>query len=224
MSIIDWPSQERPREKLLTHGPGHLSDAELIAILLKTGPRGKTAVDIARELLSAYGGLRGLLTADRLSICQHRGLSDTKYAILHASLELGRRFLAEQMQDVDALTSPQAARAYLKAKLRDLPYEVFGCLYLDTRHRPIAFKELFRGTIDGASVYPREVVRTVLATNAAAVIVAHNHPSGVAEPSAADQALTQRLRSALALVDVRLVDHIVVGERDSVSFSERGLL
>ena len=224
MSIMDWPSQERPREKLLTHGPGHLSDAELIAILFQTGPRGKTAVDIGRELLSAYGGLRGLLTADRLSVCKHEGLGDTKYAILHAALELGRRFLAEQMQDVDALTSPQAARAYLKAKLRDLPYEVFGCLYLDTKHRPIIFKELFRGTIDGASVYPREVVRTVLATNAAAVIVAHNHPSGVAEPSAADQALTQRLRSALALVDVRLVDHIVVGEKDSVSFSERGLL
>ena len=224
MSITDWPLQERPREKLLTHGPGYLSDAELIAILFQTGPRGKTAVDVARELLSAYGGLRGLLTAERLSICRHKGLSNTKYAILHASLELGRRLLAEQMRDVDALTSPQAARAYLKAKLRDLPYEVFGCLYLDTKHRPIVFKELFRGTIDGASVYPREVVRTVLSTNAAAVIVAHNHPSGVAEPSAADQALTQRLRSALALVDVRLVDHIVVGERDSVSFSERGLL
>ena len=221
---MDWPTQERPREKLLTHGPSHLSDAELIAILFQTGPRGKTAVDVGRELLSVYGGLRGLLTADRLSICRHQGLGDTKYAILHAALELGRRFLAEQMQDVDALTSPQAARAYLKAKLRDLPYEVFGCLYLDTKHRPIVFKELFRGTIDGASVYPREVVRTVLATNAAAVIIAHNHPSGVAEPSAADQALTQRLRSALALVDVRLVDHIVVGERDSVSFSERGLL
>ena len=224
MSIMDWPSQERPREKLLTHGPGHLSDAELIAILFQAGPRGKTAVDVARELLSTYGGLRGLLTADRLSVCQHEGLGNTKYAILHASLELGRRLLAEQMQDVDALTSPQAARAYLKAKLRDLPYEVFGCLYLDTKHRPIVFKELFRGTIDGASVYPREVVRTVLSTNAAAVIVAHNHPSGVAEPSASDQVLTQRLRSALALVDVRLVDHIVVGEKDSVSFSERGLL
>ena len=224
MSITDWPSQDRPREKLLAHGPGHLSDAELIAILFQTGPRGKTALDLARELLNTYSGLRGILTADRLSICEHQGLGDTKYAILHASVELGRRFLAEQMQDVDALTSPQAARAYLRARLRDLPYEVFGCLYLDTKHRPIVFKELFRGTIDGASVYPREVVRTVLATNAAAVIVAHNHPSGVAEPSPADQALTQRLRAALALVDVRLIDHIVVGEGDSVSFSERGML
>ena len=224
MSIVDWPSRERPQEKLLSYGPGLLSDAELIAILLRTGSRGKTAVDVARDLLQSYGGLRGLLTADRFSICRHRGLGGTKYAILQASLELGRRFLAERMQDVDALTSPQAARAYLRAKLRDLPYEVFGCLYLDTKHRPIAFKELFRGTIDGASVYPREVVRTVLATNAAAVIVAHNHPSGVAEPSAADQALTQRLKAALALIDVRLIDHIVIGEGDSVSFSERGLL
>ncbi len=224
MSIADWPAGERPREKLLARGPGVLSDAELIAIFVRTGTRGKTAVDISRELLRVYGGIRGLLTADQQVACRQAGFGRIRYATLQAALELGRRYLAERMREVDALTSPQAARTYLKSRLRDLPYEVFGCLYLDTKHRPIHFEELFRGTIDGASVYPREVVRTVLANNAAAVILAHNHPSGVAEPSSADQSLTHRLKAALALVDVRLIDHIIVGDGESVSFSERGLL
>ncbi|MDA9982162.1 DNA repair protein RadC [Gammaproteobacteria bacterium] len=224
MSIADWPAGERPREKLLARGPGVLSDAELIAIFLRTGTRGKTAVDISRELLQVYGGIRGVLTADQRTACSQAGFGRIRYATLQAVLELGRRYLAERMREVNALTSPQAARTYLKSCLRDRPYEVFGCLYLDTKHRPISFEELFRGTIDGASVYPREVVRTVLANNAAAVILAHNHPSGVAEPSSADQSLTHRLKAALALVDVRLIDHIIVGDGESVSFSERGLL
>ena len=224
MPISDWPLQERPREKLLSRGPGSLSDAELLAVFLGTGSRGRTALDVARELLLLHGNLRRLLTADQADVCQVAGFGASKYAALQAALELGRRYLSERMQGVDALNSPQAARAYLKARLRDLPYEVFGCLFLDTKHRPITFEELFRGTIDGASVYPREVVRTVLAKNAAAVIVVHNHPSGVAEPSSADHSLTRRLKSALALVDVRLLDHIVVGDGELVSFSERGLL
>jgi len=224
VSIADWPAGEGPREKLLARGCGALSDAELIAIFVRTGSRGKSALDVSRELLRVYGGIHGLLTVDQRVACRQSGFGKIRYATFHAALELSRRHLAERMRDVDALTSPQAARAYLSARLRDRPYEVFGCLYLDTRHRPINFEELFRGTIDGASVYPREVVRAALANNAAAVILAHNHPSGVAEPSSADQSLTHRLKAALALMDVRLIDHIIVGDGESVSLSERGLL
>jgi len=223
MTILDWPAEERPREKLLARGAGVLSDAELIAILIRSGTRGKTALDVSRQLLDTFGGVRGLLNAAPAS-CSRKGFGNTRYATLQAALELSRRYLAERMRNENALTSPQAARAYLNARLKDRPYEVFGCLYLDTKHRPISFEELFRGTIDGASVYPREVVRTVLEYNAAAVIVVHNHPSGVAEPSIADQSLTRRLKAALALVDVRLIDHIIVGDGAAVSFSERGLL
>ncbi len=223
MSILDWPIGERPREKLLARGAGALSDAELVAILIRCGTKGKTALDVSRQLLETYGGVRGLLTAAPAARRQ-AGFGRTRYATLQAALELSRRYLAERMHNVDALTSPHAARAYLNARLKNRPYEVFGCLYLDTKHRPIRFEELFRGTIDGASVYPREVVRTVLANNAAAVILVHNHPSGVAEPSSADQSLTRRLKAALALVDVRLIDHIIVGDGAAVSFSERGLL
>lgn len=223
MPISDWPAAERPREKLLARGAGILSDAELVAILIRSGNRGKTALDVARHLLEAHGGVRGLLAAGPAS-CNGSGFGLAGYATLQAALELSRRFLAERMRCEDALNSPQAARVYLNAALRDRPYEVFGCLYLDTKHRPIGFEELFRGTIDGASVYPREVVRSVLECNAAAVILAHNHPSGIAEPSSADQALTRRLKAALALVEVRLIDHIIVGDGAVVSFSERGLL
>ena len=223
MTILDWPVGERPREKLLARGAGVLSDAELVAILIRSGTKGKTALDVSRQLLQDHGGVRGLLTASP-GTCRQPGFSVTRYATFQAALELSRRYLAERMRKEDALTSPQAARAYLNARLKNRPYEVFGCLYLDTKHRPISFEELFRGTIDGASVYPREIVRTVLEYNAAAVIVAHNHPSGVAEPSSADQSLTRRLKAALALVDVRLIDHIIVGDGAAVSFSERGLL
>lgn len=224
MSRIDQVPPARPHEKLLAHGPETLSDAEILAILVRTGSRGRSAIDVAKNLLLTYGGLRALLSADQNSMCSHQGFGTAKYVTLQAALELAQRFLAERMRYANALTTPHAARAYLRSRLRDLPYEAFCCLYLDTRHRPITFEELFHGTIDGAAVYPREVVRTVLANNAAAVIVAHNHPSGAAEPSAADQRLTQRLKAALSLIDVRLIDHIIIGDTETVSFSERGLL
>jgi DNA repair protein RadC len=223
MAISDWPLAERPREKLLERGPEALSDAELLAIFLRTGVRGKTAVDLAREVLGGFGGLRPLLEADAKAFCAHPGLGEAKYVQLQATLELARRHLQATLARGDALTSPDATRRYLSARLRDRPQEVFAVLFLDNRHRVLAFEELFYGTVDGASVHPREVVRRVLAHNAAAVILAHNHPSGVAEPSRADEAITRRLKEALALVDVRVLDHIVVGE-DMVSFAERGLL
>jgi DNA repair protein RadC len=224
MPINDWPITERPREKLRAQGPSSLSDAELLAILLRTGVRGKTAVDIARDLLKRFGSLRALLETDCRSFCMLPGLGMAKYAQLHAALELSRRHLSEILQRGDALSCPDDTRRYLQAKLRDRPHEIFACLFLDNRHRVIAFEELFRGTIDGASVHPREIVKQALAHNAAALILAHNHPSGVAEPSHADQQLTHRLKDALALVDVRILDHLVVGDGEAVSFAERGLL
>jgi len=223
MPITDWPADERPREKLLTRGAAALSDAELLAIFLRTGVPGKTAVDLARDLLARFGGLRPLLQADLEQFCAARGLGQAKYTQLQAVMEMGRRHLSESLARGDALTSPDDTRRYLAARLRDYPFEVFACLFLDNRHRVIAFEELFRGTIDGASVHPREVVRRALTHNAAAVILAHNHPSGVAEPSRSDEAITRRLRDALALVDIRVLDHVVVGDA-LVSFAERGLL
>lgn len=224
MAITDWPSAERPREKLLSRGPQSLSDAELLAIFLRTGVRGKTAVDLARDLLIAFGGLRALLEADFNKFSKHNGLGKAKYAQLQAVLEMGRRHLFETLQRGDALGSPTDTRRFLLARLRDYPHEVFACLFLDNRHRVIEFAEMFRGTIDGTSVHPREVVKQALALNAAAVIFAHNHPSGVAEPSPADHHLTHRLRDALALVDIRVLDHIVVGDGYTVSLAERGQL
>lgn len=224
MPITDWPESERPREKLLARGPGALSDAELLAIFLRTGVPGMTAVDLARTLLARFGGLRGLLAADRGTLCAAPGLGPAKYAQLQAAVEMARRHLYEGLVRGEPITSPLAARDFLLARLRDRPHEVFAALFLDTRHRVIAFRELFRGTVDGAAVHPREVVRAALALNAAALIVAHNHPSGVAEPSAADVGITRRLREALALVEVRLLDHLVVGDGTVVSLAERGLL
>ena len=222
MPITDWPSQERPREKLLARGAGALSDAELLAIFLRTGIPGHTAVDLARNLLQEFGGLRQLLGADQDHFCQGRGLGVAKYAQLQAVVEMSRRYLQQQLQASDALTSPDATRRYLQAQLRHYPHEVFSCLFLDNRHRVIAFEELFRGTIDGASVHPREVVKRSLAHNAAALILAHNHPSGVAEPSQADRQITAHLKQALSLVDIRVLDHIIIGEGDPVSLAERG--
>jgi DNA repair protein RadC len=224
MSISEWPEAERPREKLLMRGPQALSDAELLAIFLRTGVRGKTAVDVARDLLAEHGGLRALLTARRESLCATPGLGDAKYALLMAALEIGRRHLGEQLTRGCALESSRDTRDYLSARLRDLDREVFCALFLDNRHRVLAFDELFTGTLNGTAVYPREVVRRALHHNAAAVIFAHNHPSGVAEPSRADETLTQRLKEALALVEIRVLDHVVVGDGEMVSFSERGLL
>ncbi|UCC57108.1 MAG: DNA repair protein RadC [Gammaproteobacteria bacterium] len=223
-SIRSWPVTERPREKLLAHGPTALSDAELLAIFLRTGVNGKTAVDLARELLQAWGGLRPLLEANRQDFCGHHGLGAAKYAQLQAVLEIARRHLLEELQRQDALENPDATRRYLASRLRHLGHEVFACLFLDNRHRVIAFEELFFGTIDGASVHPREVVKRSLHYNAAAVILAHNHPSGVAEPSRADIGLTRRLSDALGLVDIRVLDHVVIGDGTAVSFAERGLL
>ena len=223
-SIRDWPTGERPREKLLGRGPTALSDAELLAIFLRTGVTGKTAVDLARNLLSEFGGLRPLLEADRQNFCKHHGLGEATYAQLQAVLELARRHLQEQLHHGDTLENPDTPREFLASRLRHLPYEVFACLFLDNRHRVIDFEELFRGTIDGASVYPREVVKRALQLNAAALIVAHNHPSGVTEPSQADEAITHRIKDACALVDIRVLDHVIVGITESTSLAERGVI
>ena len=224
MSITDWPNRERPREKLLQLGPAALSDAELLAIFLRTGIKGKTAVDLARELIQNFGGLRQLLTASQEDFCMHLGLGPAKYTQLQAVLELSQRHLLEGLQRSDSLTSPNATKQYFQAKMRDYPHEVFSCIYLDNRNRIIDYCELFKGSLAGASVYPREVVKQALSYNAAAVIFAHNHPSGIAEPSQADKQITQQLRKALGLVEIRVLDHIVVGDGICVSFSERGLL
>ncbi|HET7675007.1 MAG TPA: DNA repair protein RadC [Gammaproteobacteria bacterium] len=224
MTIKAWPEAERPREKLLARGAAALSDAELLAIFLRTGVAGKSAVDLAREMLADFGGLRPLLTASREAFCARPGLGDAKYAQLQASLQMARRHLEEKLEHGDVLTNPAATRNFLAAHLRDLDHEVFACLFLDTRNRVISFEELFRGTLDGASVHPREVVKCALGHNAAAVIFAHNHPSGVAEPSGADERITRRLRDALALVEIRVLDHIIVGDGETVSFAERGLI
>lgn len=224
MPIRDWPLAERPREKLLSRGPQSLSDAELLAIFLRTGMSGKTAVDIARELLSAHGGLRPLLEADFPALARVPGLGSAKYVQLQAALELGRRYLEAGLRRDNPLTSPASTRQYLKARLRSYPHEVFACIFLDNRHRVIEYEEMFSGTIDGASIHPREVVKRALHHNAAALIFAHNHPSGVAEPSQSDLAITRRLLDALALVDIRVLDHFIVGDREVLSFAERGLI
>ncbi len=224
MPITDWPLAERPREKLLALGPAALSDAELLAIFLRIGCAGKSAVDLARELLVDFGGLRPLLEASQADFCRGLGLGSAKYAQLQAVLEMARRHLQASLQAGDLLTSPQLVRQYLSARLRHQPREVFCVLFLDNQHRLLACEDLFFGTIDGASVYPREVVKRALARNAAAVILAHNHPSGIAEPSQADRRITERLREALELVEIRVLDHMVVGDAEVVSFAERGLL
>jgi DNA repair protein RadC len=224
MSIRHWPSSERPREKLLKLGAGALTEAELLAVLLRCGVRGKSVLDVARSLLTEFGSLRELLTAERDRLYQARGLGPVGYVALQASLELARRHYQQLMASGPTLKEPRFLHEFVRMRLRDLPYEVFCCLFLDSHDRFIAFDELFRGTIDGAIVYPREVLRLALTRNAAAVILVHNHPSGVAEPSEPDRRLTQRLTEALALVDIRVLDHIVVGDGHCSSFKDRGLL
>ena len=213
-----------PREKLAKAGIKALSDAELLAILLRTGATHIPAVDLSIALLRGFGGLRGLLQADRDTLEQQHGLGPVKSAQLLAVLELSKRYLHEVLLRSDPLESPGATEQYLKSALRDNPNEVFACLFLDTRHRVIAFEELFHGTIDGATVYPRVVAEKALKHNAAALIVAHNHPSGISEPSLADQAITRRLKDALALLDIRLLDHFIIGEGAPVSMAAKGLL
>lgn len=223
MAITDWAIEDRPREKLLQRGANALTDAELLAIFLRTGIRGKSAVDLAKDLLDTSGGLNALLSATEDKFCLHKGLGQAKYVQLQAVVEMSRRYLEEKMKRGDVMNDASAVGDYLKHKLRNYPYEVFACVYLDNKHRVLAFEELFSGTIDSASVYPREVVRRVIHHNAAAVIFSHNHPSGIAEPSDADHRITKRLQDALSLIDVRVLDHFVIGD-ETVSFAQRGLL
>jgi DNA repair protein RadC len=223
MTIKDWPVEQRPREKLLLKGSAALTDAELLAIFLRTGRRGCSAVDMAQALIERFGGLRGLLRADEAMFCGYPGLGAAKYAQLQAVMEMARRYLFESMRRGQPLSSPEETRQYLSGCMRDYQHEVFAALFMDQRHRVICFEELFSGTIDGASVHPREVVKKALQYNAAAIIFAHNHPSGVAEPSAADRHITRRLQEALALVDIKVLDHFIVGDKVT-SFAERGLL
>lgn len=222
MSIRDWPAAERPREKLLEQGSGSLSDAELLAIFLRTGVSGKSAVDVARHLLSQFGSLRALLEADLATFSEQLGLGPAKFAQLQAVLEMGRRHLAERMRQKTALENPQVVRDYLKAMLRHEPHEVFGCLFLDSKHQVLTFETLFRGSIDNTAVHPREVVKRSLANNAAAVILCHNHPSGNSDPSQADRLLTKRLQKTLELIDVRVLDHFIVGDGEPLSMAECG--
>ncbi|MDF2446700.1 MAG: hypothetical protein K0S46_1936 [Moraxellaceae bacterium] len=224
MPITDWPETERPREKLLARGAAALSDAEILALFIRTGTRGRTALDLARDWLAHFGSLRGLLEAGPECVAALPGLGPAKYAELQAALELGQRHLATTLERSDVMASPEATRHFLSHRLRGLRREVFAVLFLDTQHRLIAFEELFQGTLDSCSVHPRQVVERALTLNAAAVILAHNHPSGIAEPSAADRHITERLRQALDLIEVRVLDHLVIGEGRAASFAERGWL
>ncbi|MHB1515102.1 MAG: RadC family protein [Acidiferrobacteraceae bacterium] len=224
MAIRDWPIEERPREKLLEKGAGALSDAELLAIFLRTGSSGRSALDLARDLLLRFGGLRALLTAEPDVLKRILGVGPAKAAELQAVVEIGRRQLEEPLKRGRSLVSSHDAKTYLRSRLRDAGREIFCCLFLDQRHRVIALEELFAGTLHTAPVYPREVVKRALFHNAGAVIFAHNHPSGQPEPSDADQLLTDRLKQALSIVDIRVLDHLVVGDREVVSLNERGLI
>jgi len=222
MAISDWLESERPRERLLAQGPAALSDAELVAVLLRTGVKGMTAVDLARELIDRFQGIGGLL--ERVATENVKGLGTAKRAQFAAAVELARRSLTEQMKKRSALTSPGAVRDYLRLTLASKAHEVFVCIWLDAQHRVIDCAEVFRGTLTQTSVYPREIVKAALAANAAAVIFAHNHPSGAAQPSQADELLTRNLKEALALVEIKVLDHFIVAGSQAISFAERGLL
>ncbi len=224
MSIRTWPPHERPRERLLAHGATQLSDAELLAVLLRTGARGRTSVDVARTLLREFGGVRALLAARGAPGAPGGGLGPAAWSALQAAHELARRSLREALAENDVLSSPAQVREFLTLWLRDRPYETFCALFLDSQNRLLQAEELFRGTLSQTAVYPREVARRTLQVNAAAVILAHNHPSGVAEPSVADRMLTDALRAALAQLDVPVLDHLIVAGNRCVSFAERGLL
>ena len=224
MTIAQWPVNERPREKLLNRGASALSDGELLAIFLRTGVKGASAVELGRNLISHFGSLRAVLEADQEHFCQVKGLGSAKYIQLQAVKELAKRHLFESVKRENALTSSRLTRDYVRTKMRDYTREVFLCLYLDTQHRVIAQEELFMGTLDGSMVHPREVVRSCLHHNAGAIIFVHNHPSGVAEPSQADISITKRLKNALDLVGVRTLDHLVVGDNEVISLAERGLM
>ena len=221
MAISDWPVGERPRERLLAHGAAALSDAELLAVILRTGLPGMSAVDFGRELLARFKGVAGLFAADLRNV---KGLGPAKRAQFEAAMELARRSLRDELRSVSALTSPGAVRDYLRLAIADREHEVFVCLWLDAQHRVLACEESFRGTLTQTSVYPREIVKSGLRHNAAAVIFAHNHPSGAAQPSRADELLTRNLKDALALVEIKVLDHFIVAGSQAISFAERGLL
>lgn len=224
MHIRDWPEGERPREKLLAHGAGSLSDAELLAIFLGSGTAGRDAVASARDLLAGNGGLRTLLDREPKAMTRLHGIGPARACALAAALELGHRHLAAQLERGEMLGDPAAAGRYFAQRLRGLAHEVFAVLFLDTRHRALGFEELFRGGIDGAEVHPRTLVERALARGAAAVIIGHNHPSGNPEPSAADRAVTARIKQALGLVDIRLLDHFIIGDGPPLSMAARGLV
>ena len=224
MAIKHWPADDRPREKLLARGPQSLTDAELLAIFLRTGTKGKSAVDLARELLADFGSLKALLNAGQEQFCLSNGLGIAKYTQLQAVMEMAKRHFKEALQRGDALKSPDITRTYLSAQLRGYNYEVFACLFLDNQNRVIQLNELFRGTLDAANVYPREVAKLALQLNAAAVIFAHNHPSGISEPSQSDKKITEKLKLALALFDIRVLDHFIIGDGEPYSFAEHGLI
>lgn len=224
MAITDWPQLERPREKLLNLGSSALSDAELLAIFIRTGVAGKTAVDLGRELLNEFGSLRHIVGADKERFCQGHGLGIAKYVQLQAAIEIALRYLQETLQKQDVIKNPQDTYNYLIARLRCRENEIFACLFLDNSHQVICYDELFEGTINAATIHPREVVKKALRYNAAAVILAHNHPSGNATPSHADINITHVLKDALKLVDIRLIDHIIIGDGQIISFAEQGLL
>ena len=222
--ITTWPAPERPRERLLAIGGAQLSDAELVAILLGHGTAGHSAIDLARQLIDKFGNIRGILSANPHDLLTVYGIGPGKAAVLGATQECAKRYIRKRLQPGVTIGSPADSKQFLLATLRDRPHEVFACVFLDNRHRVLAFDELFRGTIDAAAVYPREVVKQALARNAAAVILAHNHPSGVAEPSDSDRLITQRIRAALELVDIRLLDHFIVGDNCCTSLASRGML
>ncbi|MCW8333598.1 RadC family protein [Vibrio paucivorans] len=222
MSIKSLPNESMPREKLLSHGPSSLTNAELLAIFLRTGTQGMNVIELSDRLIKEFGSLRELFSSSKKEFCSHKGLGEAKYVQLQAVLEMTQRYLAETLQRGDALTSPEHTKLYLSSILRDRQREAFYILFLDNQHRVIQDEVLFEGTIDSASVYPREVVKRALHHNSAALILAHNHPSGVAEPSQADRRITRRLSDALALVDIRVLDHFVVGDGEVVSFAQRG--
>ena len=224
MAITDWPAAERPREKLIELGAEALSDAELLAIFLRVGVTGKSAVDLARDLLTQFGSLNGIFAATEHELIQVHGIGTSKYVQLQAIFEMSRRALNEQLQQRDVFKSPQQVRDYLVLKLGSLTREVFLVLFLDTQNHLVATEEMFAGTLTQTSVYPREVVKRALHHNAASVIIAHNHPSGIAQQSQADELLTKQLKQALALVDVRVLDHFIVAGNNTLSFLERGLL
>lgn len=224
MAITDWPVSERPREKLLSFGPDALSDAELLAIFLRTGCAGKSAVDLARDLLTEFKGLRSLLEADKATFCQAKGLGDAKYSQLQAVLEMSRRHLKDTLTRGASFSQAKQVKQFLLSQLRHQTREVFAVLYLDSQHRLIAFEELFKGTINSAHVHPREIIKCALRHNAAAVILAHNHPSGIADPSQSDKLITKDIGGALRLLDISLIDHMIVGDGSVTSFAELGLI